>query len=267
MSNVNLILPIITAAEDLYKAMSDFSKIAQKALYNSDEAVEYSISRGLKQESAIKYGIGYVPSDVNAFIRPLEMKIKKDLLKLGVIFDHGMQMGSILNSRIVFPIYDVKGRIISFSGRALSGITTDNPKYINTRNSQIFKKSLAIFGFVQALEHIISQRYCIVVEGNMDVVSLWQAGIKNVVAPCGTALTFQQLTILKRICNEIVLWFDDDEAGQKALKKSYPIATELGFKVGCMPAQQWKDPDEVLKNRSVDEILIDISSSFDYIPG
>jgi len=246
--------------------MDNFSQISKEALYSSKEALQYAVQRGLQQEGISEFGVGYVPSDVDTFVRYLDIKIKEDLLKLGIIFDHGSKIGSILNDRVVFPIYNVKGRVISFSGRAFSGITPDNPKYINTRNSQIFRKSIALFGFTQALEHIISKKCCIVVEGNMDVVSLWQAGIRNVIAPCGTALTFQQLAILKRICDSIVLWFDDDEAGQKAFKKSYPIAVELGFKVGRMPNQQWKDPDEVLKNKSMDEILLDIDYSFNYIP-
>ncbi|MCK9428755.1 MAG: toprim domain-containing protein [Candidatus Omnitrophica bacterium] len=245
--------------------MDKFSKLSKDALYDSEKALQYVAQRDLQQESIAEFGVGYIPFDVDTFVRSLETKTKEDLIQLGVLFIHKHNLCSILNDRVVFPIYNIAGNIVSFSGRALPGADPETPKYINTRNSYIFKKSLSLFGFAQAMETIVSQDCCIVVEGNVDVISLWQAGIKNVIAPCGTALTLQQLTILRRVCNRVVLWFDQDAAGQRAKEKSYPIAKELGFEVGVMSAQQWKDPDEVLKNKSVDEILVDINKSFNYV--
>jgi DNA primase len=264
MNNVNLTAPILKRAEEFYKAMRKFSELSMEALYSYDRSLGYVTQRNLQQECIKSFGIGYLPMDIDSFIRLLDITVKEDLLKLGVIFIHDSKLCSIMNDRIIFPICNVSGNIVSFSGRKMPDADPEDAKYVNTRNSQIFRKSLSLFGFSQALESIIDKGYCIVVEGNIDVMSLWQSGIKNVVAPCGTALTLQQLHILKRVCNNIVLWFDDDEAGGKALIKSYPMAVDIGFKVGCMPEQPWKDPDETLKNKSVNEILVDIDKSFYY---
>ncbi len=263
MSNEVLTTSIIEKAEYFYDAMSKFADYSKEALFKNPEAIDFCNSRLIDEGTIQEFGVGYVPWDVSEFVKFTDRHIIDYLISLGVLYVYNNSINSILGGRVIFPIYNLKGDIISFSGRVLSKdhISLENPKYIHTKNNYVFNKSLSLYGLFQALESIIQNDYCIIVEGNIDVITLSKNGIRNVVSPCGTSLTSQQLLILRRICDNIILWFDNDEAGEKAKERSVNMAGEVGFNIGAMPEYKWKDPDEILKNVEASVIIKDIKRS------
>lgn len=148
--------------------------------------------------------------------------------------------------RIMFPIADLFGKIIGFSARVAPGGDESQAKYVNTPESEVYHKSKVLYGIDKARQEIKSQNAALLVEGNMDVIALHQAGMKNTVAVSGTALTPDQLDILKRYSSNLRLFFDADEAGKKATQKSAEAAFQKDFNVSIVSLPQGKDAAELL---------------------
>ena len=159
--------------------------------------------------------------------------------------------------RVMFPIINIRGNIIGFSGRAMPGEDKQGGKYVNTSDTPVYKKSANLFGMNYAKNHCEEQM--ILVEGNMDVISLHQAGFPNTVAALGTSFTEEQANLLARYTKEIVLTMDADAAGQKAIKRAAGILEKTGVKVKVVTIPDGKDPDEFIKKNGPDRFraLID----------
>jgi DNA primase len=190
--------------------------------------------------------IGYAPQD-NALSKYLLTKkgfSKEELVEAGLAFVSGGKLTDFFRNRLIFPIFDVRGNIIAFSGRALDNL--DSPKYINTRETPVFKKGQALFGLYQAKEGIKKEGRSLVVEGEFDVISAFREGIKNAVAIKGTALTLDQVRLLKRFSKKIVFCLDQDEAGIASQKRSIEVIEKEGVDAAVVVLSGGKDPDEVL---------------------
>ena len=148
--------------------------------------------------------------------------------------------------RLIFPISDDRGRVVGFGGRALK--KGDEPKYLNSPDSPVYNKSKVLYGLHLAKEHIKDKDLAVVVEGYMDVISSYQAGVKNVVASSGTALTEPQLKLLKRFTKNIAFCFDTDAAGQDALRRAIESAQPLDLNLKIVLIPGYKDPDECVKD-------------------
>jgi DNA primase len=140
---------------------------------------------------------------------------------------------------------DHQGDVVGFSGRSISG-EDRGPKYLNSPETLVYNKSKTLYGLSQAKEFIRKQDFAVLVEGNIDIISSFQSGVKNIVAPLGTALTLDQLTLLKRYCSRIYLSFDTDNAGQRALLKSLELAEKTGLQTLAVDIGQYKDVDELI---------------------
>ncbi len=219
----------------------------QHSLLKNQRALEYVFKkRGFTKETVGDFRIGYAPDQGSALVQFLTKKgfSKKDLSDAGLTNRFG---SDLFRGRMIVPLMDETGQAIGFTGRIIVD-DPEAPKYLNTPATLLYDKSRHIFGLSQAKETLRKSEYSVLVEGNLDVVSSHQAGVKMVVAAAGTALTEHQLRALKRLSSEIRLAFDGDKAGIAATERAIPIASSLGvtLTVVTLPDSA-KDPDELIQ--------------------
>ena len=211
-------------------------------------ALDYLTGRGLTVKTIKHFGLGAAPDSWDALIHHLKEKgyTESDMLAANVIGKSNR--GGIYDrfrKRVMFPIINIRGNIVAFSGRAMPGEDKQGGKYVNTSDTPVYKKSENLFG-INFAKSVCSERV-ILVEGNMDVISLHQAGFENTVAPLGTAFTTEQANLLSRYTKEIVLMLDADAAGQKAVRRASGLLENTGLSVRVVVIPDGKDPDEYIK--------------------
>ena len=211
-------------------------------------ALDYLTGRGLTVKTIKHFGLGAAPDSWDALIHHLKEKgySESDMLAANVIGKS--ERGGIYDrfrKRVMFPIINIRGNIVAFSGRAMPGEDKQGGKYVNTADTPVYKKSENLFG-INFAKSVCSERV-ILVEGNMDVISLHQAGFENTVAPLGTAFTTEQANLLSRYTKEIVLMLDADAAGQKAVRRASGLLENTGLSVRVVVIPDGKDPDEYIK--------------------
>lgn len=211
-------------------------------------ALDYLTGRGLTVKTIKHFGLGAAPDSWDALIHHLKEKgyTESDMLAANVIGKSSR--GGIYDrfrKRVMFPIINIRGNIVAFSGRAMPGEDKQGGKYVNTSDTPVYKKSENLFG-INFAKSVCSERV-ILVEGNMDVISLHQAGFENTVAPLGTAFTTEQANLLSRYTKEIVLMLDADAAGQKAVRRASGLLENTGLSVRVVVVPDGKDPDEYIK--------------------
>lgn len=228
------------------------AEIFRRYLVNSPGAInarKYLEKRDVSAAIQEKFRIGYAPAVETGgwdFLgRQLNAEEKLVAEELGLLVrKEGKSSYDRFRDRILFPIFDVQGRILGFGGRILG---EGQPKYMNSPESSIFNKSRALLGLYQQGETIRRQKHALVVEGNFDLISLVDMGVENVVAPLGTALTREQLRLLRRFTDEAVLLFDGDAAGMKAAVRAVPhfLAEQMAGRVALLPPGH--DPDTFVR--------------------
>ena len=211
-------------------------------------ALDYLLGRGLSLSTIKRFGLGAAPDSWDSLINHLKSKgfSVNDMYTANVVGKS--QKGSFYDrfrKRIMFPIINIRGNVVAFSGRAMPGDDKAGGKYVNTSDTPVYKKSENLFGINYAKNNC-SERV-ILVEGNMDVISLHQAGFNYAVAPLGTAFTSEQVNLLARYTKEIVLMLDADAAGQKAIKRATQLLENTGLEVKVVVIPDGKDPDEFIK--------------------
>lgn len=250
-SQKNRLLDIIEAAANFWHKVLLESPSAQKAR-------DYLVKRKVSEKIINDFKIGYAVDSWDNLIRFLKNRGFKDqeifLAGLSVKKERGQDFYDRFRDRLMFPINDLHGNPIGFSGRALNPDEKAG-KYINTPQTLIYNKSLAIFNLDKAKQEIKKADLAILVEGQMDVLSAVQAGTQNVVASSGTALTLDQLRILKRYTNNLAIAFDTDIAGESAAKRGIDLALSEEFNVKVIVLLEGKDPDECIKNNPDDWFL------------
>lgn len=216
-------------------------------------ARDYLLGRGLSVSTIKHFGLGAAPDSWDALINHLKSKgyTIEEMLAANVIGKSNR--GSYYDRfrrRVMFPIINIRGNVVGFSGRAMPGEDKQGGKYVNTSDTSVYKKSNNLFGMNFAKNHCAER--IILVEGNMDVISLHQAGFKNAVAPLGTAFTEEQANLLARYTKEVLLTMDADEAGQKAIRRASEILEKTGLKTRVISIPDGKDPDEFIKKNGPD---------------
>jgi DNA primase len=234
-------------------AASFFQKQYQLA---NEKVRAYVKRRGLPDDVFSRFGLGYAPDGWQNLTSHLQQK-KASLdqaRSLGLIGQGNRGAYDILRDRLVFPIIGLDGKVRGFGARVLSdGIAgqNDGPKYINSRQSRVFDKSEILYGLQQARTEVKKEDRVILVEGYFDVLSLVAAGIKNVVATCGTALTEKHANILRRFCSKVVTIFDADSAGLSASYRSAEVLLRVGVSPYMVNLPAGEDPDSfVRKNQA-----------------
>ncbi len=219
----------------------------QQSLLRNQHALEYVFKkRGLSKEIVQEFRLGYAPDDGEAAVRFLMKKgfSKQELGEAGLTNRFG---GDIFRGRMTVPLMDASGQVIGFTGRILKD-DPKAPKYLNTPQTLVYDKSRHVFGLSQAKEAIRKGGFSVVVEGNLDVVSSHQVGVKNVVASAGTALTEWHLKALARLSHDVRLSFDADKAGLAATERAIPIAHDVGVELSIISLPDGaKDPDELIQ--------------------
>lgn len=226
---------------------------------------EYLRSRGLDDKTIKKFGLGFSLDSWNSLMDYLISKgyEKKDLVESGLI-THKIDSNKFYDrfrNRVMFPIFDYRGNVIGFGGRVLDDSL---PKYLNSPDTLIFNKRQNLYGLNFSRKHI-ENRTIVLVEGYMDLISLHQYGIRNVVATLGTALTEQQGILIKRYVDTAIISYDSDEAGIKATLRAIEILTKLDISVRVLNLKDCKDPDEFVRKYGLSEYKKEMDVSTHYI--
>jgi len=238
-----------SAKNRLYSLLDLAARYYHKVLLDSPRSKsirEYVKERGVSEESLQDFRLGYAVNEwdnVSEFLRKRGYQ-EKEIFEagLGVKKDRGSGYYDRFRDRLMFPIIDQHGRTVGFGGRAMRAEET--AKYINTPQTPVYNKSAVLYGLYQAKEAIKRDDLCVLVEGYMDVIPSHQAGIANAVAISGTALTLDQLKLIKRYTNNLALALDMDAAGQRAALRSIEIALENEMNVKVVILPSGKDPGE-----------------------
>lgn len=217
---------------------------------SGNTAMNYLTGRGLTQPTLEKWQIGFAPESFDTLVKALTAKQvdQKIALQAGVLAknDRG-QIFDRFRDRITFPIFNYYGNVVGFTARVLDGSLANTAKYINSPETPIYNKSKILFGLNFAREAIRKADEVVVVEGQMDCITAHQAGFENTVATSGTALTEDQLRLLSRLTKNIKFSFDQDLAGENALRRAGELALPMGFRIKVITLKDVKDPDELIR--------------------
>lgn len=234
-------------------------------------ARDYLAKRGVPPEAVKLFRLGYAPDAWDDTVNWARSKGYDLALveKAGLIIrrDKGEGWYDRFRGRLMFPICDEQGRVIGFSGRVIAG-DEKSAKYVNSPETPLFNKGRVFFGLDKAKRAILDAGYALVCEGQLDLIACHMAGVQNVVAPQGTALTAEHARILKRYCEEVVLCFDSDEAGQNAAIRSLDalLASGLAMRVAVVPAPH--DPDSFIRERGGEafrQLVAEARGFFDFL--
>jgi len=218
-----------------------------------NEALIYLSNRGLNQDLIKVFNIGYAPKGYNRLLKFLLKKgFKEDFLLNTGLFNKGEKgIKSIFFDRVIFPIFNHNEECIGFGGRAL--LKDAKPKYINTSETALYKKSNNLYGINIAKNIIREEKKVFLVEGYMDVISCYKAGLKNAVAPCGTAVTREQILLLNRYADEIILLMDGDDAGKKGVEKALKESINIFINKSVIILPDELDSDDYFNKYSIDD--------------
>lgn len=228
----------------------------QHQLFDTDEgksiALSYFKKRGLREETIRTFGLGFAPEERDLLIRHARSKGHNiELLKkVGLCSQDGGR--DFFRGRVMFAIHNLSGKVAAFAGRTMSS-EKNIPKYVNSPETEIYIKNKTLYGAFQAKKAIRQLDECILVEGYMDVISLYQAGIQNVVASSGTSLTEGQLQLIKRNTNNLKILYDGDPAGIKAALRGLDLALEQDLNVKICLLPDGHDPDSYVQEFGGDE--------------
>lgn len=229
------------------EALELAAKYFQQVLLRTPSALEYvAKKRRLTRETVQRFAIGYAPDDGTALVRALQKRgvSQQALSDAGLTNRFG---GDLYRGRMVVALSDGAGGVVGFTGRIIRD-EPNAPKYLNTPQTLLFDKSRHIFGLFQAKEAIRTQDEAVIVEGNLDVVNSHQAGVTNVVATAGTAMTEQHLKTLSRLASRVKLAFDGDQAGINATERAIGLAQTVGVELDVVTLPDGaKDPDELIQ--------------------
>jgi DNA primase len=225
-------------------------------------AREYLTGRGLTAEAIAKFRIGYAPDSFNALRDRLQGVAALDLLRLsGLLSSKEQPDGSAgplyarFRKRITFPIHNESGRVIAFTARALDNDEKSGPKYMNSPETPLYFKGQVLFNLDKARQAIRQQNFALLVEGQMDCITAFMAGIQNVLATSGTAFSEMQVRLLGRYTKRLFVNFDPDTAGAKAAEKSIAMLTEEDFEVKVVTLEGGLDPDRFIRERGIKDYV------------
>ena len=231
-------------------------------------ALDYALGRGMSKYILTTFGVGYAPDSWDSLVRAMKAKgYTEEELKESGLVTVSQKNGNLLDrfrDRLMFPIIDVRGNVIAFGGRTIKK-DADVAKYLNSPETLIFNKRKNLFGLNLAKK--TKENSLILVEGNIDVVTLHQYGFDNAVASLGTSLTEEQAALMTRYTDQVILIYDGDKAGQNATQRAIPILEKAGLHVKVLQIKDAKDPDEYLKKFGPEKfrlLLEDSSNRVEY---
>lgn len=239
--------------ESLYIVLSYANQYFQEVLHNTDEGksigLTYFKERDFSEETIKKFELGYSKEIWDGFFdEAIKKGYKKELLEeAGLVITKEERTYDRFRSRVIFPIHNISGKPIAFGGRKLTS-NDKQPKYINSPETELYIKSRVLYGLYQAKSAIRKEDFCILVEGYTDVISLHQSGVENVVSSSGTALTEDQVKLIRRYTENVTVIFDGDSAGIKAALRGIDLLLEGDLNVKAVALPEGEDPDSQAKN-------------------
>ena len=242
---------LAAALEDLHQKTLEFYR---KQLRSAEAAPvrELIRKRGVSDESAEEFGLGFAPASGSALTSFLsKQSVPSDVLEASGLVIRRDQGGYFdrFRNRWIFPIAAENGKIVAFGARALGD---DHPKYLNSPETALYTKSRVLYNLFRARDAIRAAGGAVMVEGYMDAIAVYQAGIKNVVASCGTALTESQARLLARHGTEVIVSYDPDSAGVNATDRSVSLLLEEGLSVKILRLPGGLDPDQFIQQKGAD---------------
>ena len=236
-------------------AQSFFSKMLNESQEGKNIGLAYFQERGFTSESIDKFHLGYSPDQWDALTKAaLNAGFQEEfLISSGLTIQKGEKLFDRFKGRVMFPIHSMSGRVMGFGGRILKQ-DKQSAKYVNSPESEVYQKSKVLYGLYQAKQHIAKESNCYLVEGYTDVVQMHQAGIQNAVSSSGTALTSDQVRLVRRLTNTITLLFDGDAAGLRAAMRGVDIILEAGMQVSICTFPEGEDPDSFVRNHQLTEV-------------
>jgi DNA primase len=242
--------PSKSERDSMYLANQTAAEFFAHVLWKTPEGEqprEYLESRGISTETAQAFRIGFAPARILALTRALQRRgLREAGVKLGLVKQDADGARDMFRARLMFPIRDVQGRVVAFGGRVLDD---RQPKYLNSPESPLYSKTRTIYGLYEARATIAAKDRAILVEGYIDAITLAQAGFREAVAGCGTALTVEQLRLLARHTKNVVACFDGDEAGRKASLRALGIFLQAGLLGRGIFIPAGYDPDTFIRER------------------
>ncbi|MCX6712676.1 MAG: DNA primase [Candidatus Vogelbacteria bacterium] len=249
-------LKVRSETERLYALIEEATRYFHTNLLQSEEAKQYLKDRQIKEETVRRFRLGFAKSDWNALSGHLVHKgfKEEEIEKAGLAiassqsFHHaGGRYYDRFRGRVMFPLCDGSGRVVGFSGRIImQNGEREEAKYINTPQTALYDKSRVLFGYDKAKQEIRKNDFCVLVEGQMDLISSHQAGVENAVAVSGTALTAQHLALIKRLTDNLVMAFDGDSAGIAAARRGIELALSAGLDVKIALLPDGLDPADLV---------------------
>ena len=236
-------------------AQSFFSKMLSESQEGKNIGLAYFQEREFTAESIDRFHLGYSPDQWDAFTKAaLDAGFQEEfLVSSGLTIQKGEKQFDRFKGRVMFPIHSMSGRVMGFGGRILKQ-DKQAAKYVNSPESEVYQKSKVLYGLYQAKQHIAKQSNCYLVEGYTDVIQMHQAGIQNVVSSSGTALTPDQVLLIRRLTDTITLLFDGDAAGLRAAMRGVDIILEAGMQVSICTFPDGEDPDSFVRNHQLTEV-------------
>jgi len=250
-----------------YKEQYDIYDISNKLYQNNlntslgKTARNYLVERQISEDMIKHFQIGLSINDNNLTKLLINKGFDEDLLvKCGIAIRSNNGVNDIYRNRIMFPLWDINGRTIGFSGRIYEG--NDQSKYINTMETDIFKKGTLLYNYHNARETIIKEDKVIIVEGFMDAIRLYSIGINNVLATMGTAITKEQVNLIRKLTKNVILMFDGDSAGEKATLSFIDVSKDIDFDIKIVRLEDDMDPDDYIIKKGKDKMLDHLSHAF-----
>src|SRR5690554_1198126 len=250
---------LVNEKESLFLVSEFAKKYFEETLWKTDEGQSIGLSyfkeRGFSKNTIEKFGLGYSPDRWEAFTaEALQKGYNLDYLeKTGLTVVKEDKKFDRFKGRVMFPIQSLSGRVLGFGGRIL-GNDKKMAKYLNSPESDIYHKSKVLYGIFHAKQAISKEDSCILVEGYTDVIHMHQAGVENVVASSGTALTPDEIRLIQRLTQNVTVLFDGDAAGMRASLRGIDLILETGMNVRICPLPENEDPDSLAKKLPSDEL-------------
>ncbi|HZY71582.1 MAG TPA: DNA primase [Edaphobacter sp.] len=242
---------------DLHEAATQYFEANLKSP-EAARAREYLTGRGVTAETIAKFRIGYAPDDFNDMRDRLRPHFSEEAMRASGLFSSKEQadgshgpLYARFRKRITFPIANEQGKIIAFTARALDSDEKSGPKYMNSPETALYTKGQVLFNLDKARADMRTHDFALLVEGQMDCISVYMAGIHNVLATSGTAFTEMQVRLLSRFTRRVVVNFDPDTAGANAAEKSIALLTEEGFEVKVVALEGGLDPDRFVREQGI----------------
>jgi len=242
---------------DIHEAATQYFEASLRSP-EAARAREYLTGRGVTAETIAKFRIGYAPDDFNHMREQMGKHFNEEVLRASGLFSakeqadgsHG-SMYARFRKRITFPIANEQGKTIAFTARALDSDEKSGPKYMNSPETALYSKGQVLFNLDKAKTDMRAHDFALLVEGQMDCISVYMAGVHNVLATSGTAFTEMQVRLLSRFTKRVVVNFDPDQAGANAAEKSIALLTEEDFEVKVISLEGGMDPDRFVREQGI----------------